>query len=108
MLVITEAPAIASLQTINLSPEILEILEVAPNPVRNQAQIKFRMSEDSHVRLEIYNFSGQKVSVLHNGLATANQDHSVLFDRSGLPSGSYICKLSTADGRSFEKIIMAN
>ncbi|MCY2687175.1 multicopper oxidase domain-containing protein [Salinimicrobium sp. TH3] len=101
------APAMASIQTISLSPEILEFLKITPNPVRQLSKIQFRVNADAQVLVEVYDFSGKVVSTLHNGLAGANVDHEVEFDRSGLPSGAYICKLSTADGRSFEKIIMA-
>lgn len=102
-----DAPAMASVQTISLSPQVLELLEVAPNPVKEQARITFRVNTDAQVLLEIYDFSGKVVSVLHKELAAADRDYEVTFDRSGLPSGLYVCKLSTADGRSFEKIIMA-
>lgn len=100
-------PAMAAIQTISLSPSILQSLEVAPNPVNDQAQISFRVNADAQVHLEVYDFSGKAISQLHRGLATANTNYEFVFDRSGLPSGLYICKLSTEDGRSFEKLIMA-
>lgn len=101
------APVMPVLQTISLSPEVLELLEVAPNPVKDEAQISFRVNTTAQVLVQVFDFSGKVVSVPFNGLATANTDYDVLFDRSGLPAGMYICKLSTLDGRSFEKMIMA-
>lgn len=98
---------VASMQSIALSPESLELLSIAPNPMLDQAQISFRMNADSSVLLEVYDMSSRLVSTLYNGFAAANQDYNVSFDRSGLPSGTYIAKLSTADGRSFEKYIVA-
>ncbi len=97
----------ASIQTLALSPETLETYAVAPNPVVDQTQISFRMNADSQVLLEIYDFSGRHLATLYDDFAGANLDYSVMFDRSGLPSGTYISKLSTADGRSTEKFIMA-
>jgi spore coat protein A len=65
------------------------------------------MKTNAQVLVEMYNFKGQAVSVLYNGLATGNRNYEVTFDRSGLPPGIYVCKLSTADGRSFERIVLA-
>ena len=101
------APLMAAVEPSNISPEILESLQVAPNPVQEQAKIYFRMKTNAQVLLEMYNFKGQAVSVLYNGLATGNRNYEVTFDRSGLPPGIYVCKLFTADGRSFERIVMA-
>ena len=85
----------------------LDILEIAPNPVRDVAQIKFRMKTDVGVQVQVYDFSGRVVSIIHNGMAAANKDYAVTFDRSGLPAGPYICRLTTWDGQSFEKMLMA-
>ena len=97
----------ASMQTIALTPVTLEAYAVAPNPMLDQTQISFRMNEDSQVLLEIYDFTGKRIVTLYDDFAASNQDYSIMFDRSGLPSGTYISKLSTADGRSTEKFIMA-
>lgn len=100
--------ALASLLTTNLSPENLESLIIAPNPVRDETQILFKMKSDSQVLLEIFDLSGSLITTSFKGIAKANQDYSIIFERSGLPTGTYVCKLSTADGRSFEKYIMIN
>ena len=101
------APVIAALETSTISPEILETLQVAPNPIQDQAKIYFRMKANAQVLVEMYNFSGKAVSLLYSGMAVANKNYEVTFDRSGLPPGAYICKLSTPDGRSFERIVIA-
>ena len=87
--------------------ELLEILEIAPNPVMDVAQVKFRMKTDAAVQVQVHDFSGRTVSILHSGFAAANTDYNLTFNRSGLPAGPYICRLTTQDGQSFEKIIMA-
>lgn len=90
-----------------MAVEVLETLEVAPNPVMDVAQVKFRMKTDAAVQVQVHDFSGKTVSILHSGFAAANTDYHLTFDRSGLPAGPYICRLTTRDGQSFEKIIMA-
>ena len=100
------APKLADHMMIQ-APELLDILVIAPNPVQDMAQIRFRMKADAAVILQVHDFTGKIVSILHDGVAAANTDYEVMFDRSGLPSGLYICRLITRDGQSFEKVIMA-
>ena len=87
--------------------DLLDILEIAPNPVMDVAQVKFRIKTDAAVQVQVHDFSGRTVSVLHSGFAAANTDYNLTFNRSGLPAGPYVCRLTTQDGQSFEKIIMA-
>ena len=101
------ASSLASIQTLSLSPETLESFVAAPNPVADQTEIRFRMNADSQVLVQVFNFSNQLIKNLYHGFAAAHQDYNVKFDRGGLPSGMYICKLSSADGRSYEtKIVL--
>ena len=101
------ASSLASIQTLSLSPETLESFVAAPNPVADQTEIRFRMNADSQVLVQVFNFSNQLIKNLYHGFAAANQDYNVKFDRGGLPSGTYICKLRSADGRSYEtKIVL--
>lgn len=102
----TAAP-IAMTNSLPLAPTSLAAFEIAPNPVIDQTQVRFTMNTDSNVLLEVYDFTGRKLSNLYNGFAAANQDYELNFDRTGLPSGMYICKLTTSDGRSVEKYIVA-
>lgn len=97
-----------SMKITRLSPENLESLIIAPNPVRDETQILFKMKSDSQVLLEVFDLSGSLITTSFKGIAKANQDYNVIFERSGLPTGTYVCKLSTPDGRSFEKYIMIN
>ena len=90
----------------DLSAEPLEKLEISPNPVKDVSRIKFSFRNDSQVVLQIHDFSGKVVATPYKGPVTANRDYEVLFDRIGLPGSTYICKVSTKDGRSYEKLIV--
>ncbi len=90
----------------DLSAEPLEKLEITPNPVRDITKIKFRFRQDSNVVLQIHDFSGKVVAIPFKGNITGNRDYEVIFDRNGLPGSTYICKISTSDGRSYEKLIL--
>ncbi|MFD2518741.1 multicopper oxidase domain-containing protein [Salinimicrobium flavum] len=91
----------------DLSAEPLEKLEIAPNPVRDVTRIRFSFRNNSEVLIQIHDFSGKVVATPFSGAITANRDYEVLFDRAGLPASTYICKISTNDGRSYEKLIIA-
>ena len=91
----------------DLSEEPLERFEIAPNPVKDQARIKFNFRQSSNVVVQIFDFSGKEVAKLYNGKVTANREYEVIFDRKGLPGAVYICKISTDGGRSYEKMIIA-
>jgi spore coat protein A len=91
----------------DLAAEPLEKLEISPNPVKDVTRIKFSFRNASEVVLQIHDFSGKVVATPFNGTITADQEYEVIFDRSGLPGSTYICKISTNDGRSYEKLIIA-
>ena len=91
-----------------LEVEILTSLKVAPNPFKESTQINFSFKEDAVVILRIYDFLGRAVAAPFSGAVKANQNYEVQIDRKGLPGSTYICKLITSDGRSYEKLILAN
>lgn len=88
--------------------EILTSLLVAPNPFKESTQINFKFMDDAVVILRIYDFLGREVAAPFSGAVKANQNYEVQFDRKGLPGSTYICRLITSDGRSYEKLILAN
>ena len=90
-----------------LEAEILTSLKVAPNPFKESTQINFSFKEDAVVILRIYDFLGREVSAPFSGAVKANQNYEVQFDRKGLPGSTYICRLITSEGRSYEKLIIA-
>jgi hypothetical protein len=64
-----------------------------PNPFRATTRIGLTLTRAEHVTLKIYNARGEEVAQL---LARPlnNGRHTVSWDAVGLPSGSYICRLS--------------
>lgn len=84
-----------------------EGLTVAPNPIQQTTQVSFSISENLDARVSIYNLMGQEVARIYSGPVIAFQQYDFTFDRQNLPAGNYICKAVTSDGRSFEKVIIA-
>jgi len=77
-------------------PNMYSLDQNYPNPFNPSTTIRFTLSKNSNVRLEVYNTLGQRVSQLVEGPASAGE-HKVVFDASQLASGAYIYRLD-ADG----------
>lgn len=69
-----------------------------PNPFRPNTTIAFQVDEPTHVRLTVWDLSGQLIRVLVDGVQSAGV-HEVPFDGDGLPSGAYFARLES-EGRT--------
>lgn len=65
-----------------------------PNPFSNNTTIEYRIPNGIHVRLEVFDSLGRRVSTLVNGMKEAGT-HRIQFDGSQLSSGLYIYRLTT-------------
>jgi hypothetical protein len=72
------------------------LLSNYPNPFNASTVISYELPTSSHVRLELYNISGQKIATLVNGSQEAGYK-SVTWDASEVSSGVYFYKLSAGD-----------
>lgn len=67
-----------------------------PNPFNPSTSIRFELSEPSHVRLEVYSVTGQRVAVLADGTLGAGT-HQVTFDAGHLTSGVYLYRMTSGN-----------
>jgi hypothetical protein len=67
-----------------------------PNPFNPKTIISYQIPAEGLVMLRVYNLLGQEVATLVNGNLRAGR-HSVTFDASHLPSGTYIYTLQFGD-----------
>ncbi len=74
-------------------------MSVYPNPLNPQTTISYSIKNPSHVKLVVYNITGQKVTTLVDKHITAGK-HSVVFDGSDFGSGVYLYKF---DSKGFTK-----
>jgi hypothetical protein len=64
-----------------------------PNPFNPSTTIDFSLPARAQTRLAVYNTLGQEVAALVNGELESGR-HSVRFDATGLPSGTYFYRLT--------------
>ncbi len=77
-------------------PSEVELHNAYPNPFNPATEIQYTLPEAEHIRLEVYDMTGQKVSLLADGYQQAGQ-HSATFDGTRLSSGIYIYRLTAGD-----------
>jgi hypothetical protein len=67
-----------------------------PNPFNPSTDLQFGLPSASHVTLVLYNALGQEIKVLVDAPINAGR-HVVRLDGSGLPSGTYFCRMRAGD-----------
>lgn len=76
-----------------------------PNPFNPKTEIMYQLEKSGFVELSVYNLLGQKVQTLESGFRTAGM-HKVSFDAKGLPSGTYLYKLTTEHFSENKKLML--
>ncbi len=76
-----------------------------PNPFNPTTQIRYSISQPGHVKLEVFNITGQKVAELVNGTQVAGVN-SVQFNASNLSSGMYLYRIITPSGSLSKKMML--
>ncbi|MCF7808924.1 MAG: FG-GAP-like repeat-containing protein [Candidatus Marinimicrobia bacterium] len=76
-----------------------------PNPFNPSTKISYSMSEAGNASLIVYDIRGAAVSQLVEGYRSAGI-HTVNFDGSDLPAGTYIYVLSTGGERFVERMLL--
>jgi hypothetical protein len=78
-------------------PKEFDLSQNYPNPFNPVTKIKYAIPQASHVRIEIYNVLGQRVSTLVNEEKVPGY-YTVDFDAGSLASGFYIYRLQASGG----------
>lgn len=73
-------------------------LNAAPNPSNGLTVISFESKEVGEAVVEIYDLSGQRVTVLHNNAVNANQEYQIKLNTTEMPKGLYLVRLVSDKG----------
>lgn len=76
-----------------------------PNPFNPNTKIKYSISEQSYVTLKVYNFIGEEVANLFEGLKHAG-NYTVTFNGNKLTSGVYFYRLQSGSFVQTKKMIL--
>jgi hypothetical protein len=63
-----------------------------PNPFSYSTAFTLAVADDQRVLVEVYDETGRRVGVVHDGLLTAHRPHEFRFEAGHLASGGYICR----------------
>jgi len=93
-----------------LLPHLFGLEQNYPNPLNATTIIPYQLGHPTMVKLEIYNFLGQRVKSLVNERESAGQ-HQVLWDGrddagNSLPSGVYLYRLSAGEFVATKRIVL--
>jgi hypothetical protein len=94
--------------TLDEEPEIagkFELHQNYPNPFNPTTQISFNMDQSGPANLTVYNLMGQEVATLLDGFTDAGH-HTVTFDGSNLPAGTYLYTLKVGGYQVSKKMIL--
>ena len=91
---------------IGLAPNDYSLGQNYPNPFNPSSTIRFALKTAGHATLKVYNSAGQEVKTLFDDMAEADKSYSVLFDGTGLASGTYFYILQTPASREVKKMLM--
>jgi hypothetical protein len=85
-------------------PETFALRQNYPNPFNPDTHIPFHLEAASNVRVEVYDLSGALVKTPMAGSHLIAGDHDLLFSAAGLPSGTYLYRITTDFGQAEGKM----
>jgi len=78
------------------TPQVFTLHQNSPNPFNPATSIPFTLASEAHVRMNVYNSSGNKVATLADSNFSAGR-HSVDWNAEGNASGVYFCRIVAGD-----------
>jgi hypothetical protein len=85
--------------------EDFRLLQNYPNPFNPSTNISFHIPLRVYVTLEIFDILGREVTKLASGEMEAG-DHSVTWNASAMPTGTYFCRLQSGNFIETKKLVL--
>jgi hypothetical protein len=94
----------------NVTPSTFSLFQNYPNPFNPETTIRYDLAKSGHVKISIYNISGQQVKMLKQGFQTAGSYKIQWNGRNSLgeavPSGIYLLELTINGYRQTKRMIL--
>lgn len=84
----------------------LELAAAVPNPFSPSTTVRFRVAEMQQVRVELFDALGRRVTELFNGTVQADRYQTVQIDGTGLPSGTYVVRVTGERVQGTTRIVL--
>ncbi|OGC91741.1 MAG: hypothetical protein A2W25_02465 [candidate division Zixibacteria bacterium RBG_16_53_22] len=81
------------------------LLTICGNPGNPEFTIKFHLPSDGDIGLDLFNVLGQRTAEIAAGYFEGGW-HQIVLDASGIPSGTYFCRLATETERVSAKVTL--
>ena len=88
-----------------LKPEVFQLYQNFPNPFNPRTEIRYQISEVSHVTLKVFSVVGNEVATLVNEKKSPGI-YSVEFNEAKLASGVYLYQLQSGSFSETKKLIL--
>ncbi|MDP6790248.1 MAG: T9SS type A sorting domain-containing protein, partial [Candidatus Marinimicrobia bacterium] len=96
---------VVSTESEHFVPEEFTLHQNYPNPFNPVTTIQYDIPEAGHVRLDIYNILGEKVSTLASGNHEVGR-YAVNWDASGMASGMYFYRVNAGNFTDTKKLVL--
>jgi len=96
---------VVSTESEHFVPEEFTLHQNYPNPFNPVTTIQYDIPEAGEVRLDVYNILGEKVSTLASGNHEVGR-YAVNWDASGMSSGMYFYRISSAKFTATKKLVL--
>jgi len=97
--------AFAYSDEVDVLPEKFELYQNYPNPFNPVTNIKFNLSHNSKIRIDVYNIIGQHVATIIDKEIEAGF-YNIPFDGSSLSSGVYIYRIQAQEFSQAKKMLL--
>lgn len=81
-------------------------LETYPNPAKDVVEIKYSLTNNEPVTLDIVNQSGQIIHSLLNNINAEAGLNKIKWSTGNIPAGTYFCRLQKKDGIEIKRITL--
>lgn len=98
--------AVVGVKDNSVIPNTFSLLQNYPNPFNPSTTLKFSVSKNDFITLNVYSSLGELVSTLYNDNADMGKVYTVNFDAKEFSSGMYFARLSSSNNSLVVKMIL--